>query len=114
MQEVEPRVLLEPPILPSRSTELSTISPAPSSAASAAKSSGSRLAERRALWVTISWPPNIFFLASITTTTLCRPTASLISAISSGLAAAAALSETFSTPSPMIFFACSASRMPPP
>src|SRR6185295_9066659 len=104
--------------VPSRSIEVSRISPAPSETTSWAYSMASIPVALRPPWVKISQrsdpPPRLTRLASIATTMHCSPNFSAASLTNSRLATAALLIDTLSAPKRSRVLMSSMVRTPPP
>src|SRR6267378_2145361 len=104
--------------VPSRSIEVSRISPAPSETTSWAYSMASIPVELRPPWVKISQrsppPPRLTRLASIATTMHCSPNFSAACLTNSRLLTAAELIETLSAPYRSSVLMSSMVRTPPP
>src|SRR5438477_2097625 len=107
-----------PCLVPSRSIEVSRISPAPSETTSWAYSIASIPVEFRPPWVNISQrsepPARLTRLASIATTMHCSPNFSAASLTNSRRATAAELIETLSAPDRSKVLMSSMVRTPPP
>src|SRR6266404_5438109 len=107
----------KPCLVPSRSIEVSRISPAPSETTSCAYSTASIPVELRPPWVKISQrsdPPRLTSLASIATTMHCSPNFSAASLTNSRRLTAAELIETLSAPERNNVRISSTVRTPPP
>src|SRR6476469_9930455 len=107
----------KPCLVPSRSIEVSRISPAPSETTSWAYSMASIPVELRPPWVKISQrspPPRLTRLASIATTMHCSPNFSAACLTNSRLLTAAELIETLSAPDRRSILMSSMVRTPPP
>ena len=88
-----------PACVPSRSIDVSRISPAPACSPRVAHSTASRPVARRPPWLNTSQPvPSGRLRASIARTTHCEPKTSAQRVISAGSASAAVLTDTLSAP----------------